>query len=324
MRLFVTGASGFIGGRFTRAAVDAGHQVTAMARSDASVKAVEALGATAVRCELGKVQAEHLAGVDAIVHCAAYVEQTGTRADFFRVNVDGTVQLLQAAREAKVKRFVLVSTEAVLFYGQHLRDVDEAHPYPRFTPFLYAESKAAQEQAVLQANGHGLTTLAIRPRLVWGPGDVTILPVVAEMVRTGRFRWIDGGRARTNTTHVDNVVHALLLALEKGKGGHAYFVTDDELTSMKDFLTQYLSTVGLTPGSASVPSWLLSPIAGAVETVWSLVGAKSAPPLTKLATALMSRDCTLRIDKARDELGYAPVVRLDQGLEALRRGNAKA
>ncbi|MBX7098756.1 MAG: NAD-dependent epimerase/dehydratase family protein [Myxococcaceae bacterium] len=319
MRLFVTGGSGFVGGAFIKAAVAQGHAVLAMARSDASAKAVEALGASAVRCELGAVPASALQGVEAVVHAAAHTEEFGPRDVFWKVNVEGTEQLLEAAREAKVPRFVLVSTEAVLFMGKDLHDVDESYPYPRFTPFLYSETKAAAEQRVLAANAPGFTTLAVRPRMVWGPGDVTILPAVAAMVRSGAFRWIDRGRARTHTTHIANAVHGLMLALTRGAGGKAYFVTDDEETTIKDFFTQYLATQGLTPPEASVPSWVAEPLAAGLERLWSLTGRKGKPPLTKLAVTLMTKDCLLNIDRARQELGYAPQVSLAEGLKTMPR-----
>lgn len=319
MRLFVTGGSGFVGGAFIKAALAQGHSVLAMARSDGSAKAVEALGASAVRCELGAVPAQALEGVEVVVHAAAHTEAFGPREAFWKVNVEGTEQLLEAARAAKVPRFVLVSTEAVLFMGKDLHDVDESYPYPRFTPFLYSETKAAAEQRVLAANAQGFTTLAVRPRMVWGPGDVTILPEVTAVVRRGDFRWIDGGRARTHTTHIANAVHGLMLALTRGEGGRAYFVTDDEETTIKDFFTQYLATQGLTLPDRSVPSWVAEPLAAGLERLWSLTGRAGSPPLTKLAVTLMTKDCLLNIDRARQELGYAPQVSLAEGLRTMPR-----
>ena len=171
MLVFVTGGSGFIGGHIIEALIAAGHSVRALARSAASRAAVEALGAQAVAGELGAVPDSALSGVDAIIHAAAHVEQWGDPADFERVNVGGTRQLIEAARAARVRRFIHISSEAVLFAGQPLVDLDESAPYPTPHPFLYPRTKAAAERLVLEAHDASLTTIALRPRMVWGPRD---------------------------------------------------------------------------------------------------------------------------------------------------------
>lgn len=314
MKIFVTGASGFVGGAFTRAAVKAGHDVLAMARSEKSARTVEALGAKAVRCELGKVNPEQLAGCDAIVHSAAFVEQWGSRAEFYAANVDGTTQLLDAAQQAKVPRFIHISTEAVLLYGQALHDIDENYPYPMSTPYLYSETKAEAERRVLGANRQGFTTISLRPRMIWGPGDETLLPVAVQMVKSGGFMWIDGGRMRTSMNHIDNLVHAILLSLSRGRGGEAYFVTDGEDMTLREFLGGYLKSQGLTPPDRSIPSWLTDNVAAAIEGIWKLLKLKPTPPLTRFASMVMSRECTLRIDKIRRDMGYEPQISPAKGL----------
>lgn len=320
MRIFVTGASGFIGGAAARALARA-HDVVAMARSEASAAAVRATGAVPVGCELGAVHAANLAGVDAVVHAAAFVGPWGTRDEFWNANVDGTAQLLAAAREAGVARFVHIGTEAALFAGQDLRDIDETYPYPASTPFLYSETKAEAERRVLAANdpGGAFTTLSLRPRLVWGPGDQSVLRELVDMVQSGRFMWIGGGSARTSTTHVDNVVHGILLALTRGRGGEAYFLTDGEVWTMRDFLTRYLATQGVDPGTRSIPAWLARGAAAVIEPIWRSLGIPADPPLTRFAACIMSAECTLRIDKARRDLGYEPIVSVEAGLAAMPR-----
>jgi hypothetical protein len=316
MRVFVTGATGFIGGEIVRL-LAARHTVLAMSRSEAGDEVVKKLGAAPVRCDLLTLEPGQIPACEAVVHCAAWVEPWGSRDDYWRANVEGTERVLAAAKAAGARRFVHMSTEAVLWRGQHLRDVDETYPYPEKTPFLYAETKAEAERRVVAANAPGFETIVLRPRFVWGPGDRTIVPEARDMVARGAFLWLDGGRARTSTTHVANLAHATSLALEKGRGGEIYFVTDGEINDFKTFLTKLLGAHGVTLPERSLPSWLVRPIAAVVEGLWRALGPEGPPPITRHAVALLCCDCTLRDDKARRELGYAPVIRVAEGLRQL-------
>jgi len=289
-----------------------------MSRSPASSQLIQSMGATPVRCELGTVKPDDLAGCDTIIHCAAFVKQWGTREQFWNANVRGTQQLLAAAKQAGARRFVHIGTEAVLFNDEPLRNIDETYPYPRSSPFLYSASKALAEQSVLAANDSTFTALSIRPRFIWGPGDQTILPSLADMVRKKRFVWIDHGSASTSTTHIDNLVQAVTRALTHGAGGNAYFVTDPGMTTFKEFLTALLATQGLTPPAGSMPRNVAMGIAKFLEASWRILGIQSDPPVTRLAVSLMSRDCILKIDKARRELGYEPKLTREQGLAGLQ------
>lgn len=317
MRVFITGGSGFVGGHvIERLAKD--HTVLAMARSDASAAKVASYGATPVRCDLDTLTADDLAGCDAVVHCAAYVEPWGTRAMFWRGNVEGTARVLSVARAAGVRRFVHIGTEAALFDGHDLVNVDESHPYPARQRYLYSETKAEAERRVLAASTEGFEALSLRPRLVWGPRDTSVLPEVLRMAREGAWSWLDGGRARTSTTHVDNLAHAVALALTRGRGGRSYFVADDGARTIRAFLTELAATQGVTLADRSTPGWLARPLAAMVEGAWRLVGAVKAPPMTAFAVSMMSRTVTVDTRRARDELGYAPVRTVDEGLAAMR------
>lgn len=316
-RIFLTGASGFIGGAISRQLAGA-HEIVAMSRSEKSDARIEALGVQTLRCDLDTLSPGDLPECEAVVHCAAWVAPWGRREDYWRANVEGTSRLLEAARAAGAKRFVHISTEAVLWHGQHLRNVDETEPYPNQTPFLYAETKAEAERRVLAANRPGeFETIVLRPRLVWGPGDTTLVPEAIEMVNKGAFSWIDGGRARTSTTHIDNLVHAVGLALERGVGGEIYFVTDGEITDLRSFVTRLLGAHGVALPERSVPSWLARPAATAIEGVWRALGIQQAPPLTRHAVGLLCCDCILNDEKARSTLGYRPVISVEAGLAQL-------
>ncbi len=320
MKVFVTGGSGFVGGHLIEALAASGHEVLALARSPRSAEVVKGYGARPVTGELGAVREEDLRGVDAVVHAAAFVEEWGTRAQFWEANVEGTTQLLSAARAAGVGRFVLVGTEAALFDGRDLCDIDETYPYPARQVFLYSETKAEAERRVLAASTEGFTALSVRPRFVWGPRDTSVLPAILRMAREGGFAWIDGGRHRTSTTHVATLVRGLELALTRGRGGQSYFVADDGTRTLREFLTALAGTAGVTLPDRSIPGAVARPAAALVEGAWRLLGMKRTPPMTRFAVTMMSREVTVRTGKARDELGWAPVISVEEGIAAMSAG----
>ncbi|MEE9373304.1 MAG: NAD-dependent epimerase/dehydratase family protein [Saprospiraceae bacterium] len=318
MKIFITGASGFIGGAVTKALVSK-HKVSAMARSEKSANIVAAIGARAVMCSLNNVEASHLQGVDVVIHSAAYVESWGTKQQFWEMNVNATKQLLAVARKAGVKRFVHISTEACLFHGQAMVNIDETYPYAEHTPYLYSMTKREAEKLVVNANDTGVfDTVTVRPRMVWGPDDKTILPEVLKLVDSGAFSWINHGKAMTSITYIGNLVEGILLAMEKGRAGEIYFITDSEQPSVKEFLTGLLLTQNITPSSKSVPSYILRPLAYIVESVWRLFNIKKDPFITRFAADIMSVECTINIDKARKELGYQPQISFKEGLKAMK------
>jgi nucleoside-diphosphate-sugar epimerase len=317
---FVTGGSGFIGGRLIERLVAEGLGVRALARSQAAAERVAALGAEPVRGELADVEAMRAGagGCEWAFHAAAMLGDWGSPEDFQRGNVDGTANALQACAQAGVRRFVHVGTEAALMAGEPLVEVDESAPLRPDSPALYSATKARAEQLVRAAAREGFETVVLRPRFVWGVGDTTLLPQIVGLVRSGRFAWIDGGRHRTSTTHVANVVEGLLLAARRGRAGEAYFVTDGEPVVFRDFLAELMATQGVTPPSRSMPAGVARVLATAGEGLWRALRLPGRPPLTRFAYWVSAQECTIRTDKARGELGYAPVQTIADGLRELQ------
>jgi nucleoside-diphosphate-sugar epimerase len=317
--VFVTGGSGFIGGRLVERLCAEGHLVRALARSDTAAESVRARGAEPVPGDLADVAAMR-AGADGCqlaFHAAATLGDWGRRADFERGNVQGTHNVLRACEDAGVRRFVHVGTEAALLAGKPLVEVDETAPLRPDSPALYSSTKARAEQAVLAANSERFETVVVRPRFVWGRGDTTLLPVIAEMVRTGRFAWIGGGRHRTSTTHVDNTVEGLLLGADRGRPGNAYFVTDGEPVVFREFVGRLLDTQGLAAPTRSIPAPVAAVLAASGERAWRLLPLPGRPPLTRFAYWVSAQECTIRIDKAREQLGYQPPRSVEDGLAEL-------
>ena len=261
-------------------------------------------------------------GCELAFHAAATLGDFGNKEDFERGNVDGTRNVLDACSRAGVTRFVHVSTEAALMAGEPLVQVDETAPLRPDSPVLYSSTKARAEQLVVGANRDGFETVVVRPRFVWGVGDTTLLPVMVEMTKAGRFAWVNGGRHRTSTTHVDNVVEGLMLGAAKGAGGNAYFVTDGEPVVFREFVSKLLATQGVTAPSRSVPAGIAGPVARGGEILWGSLRLSGHPPLTRFAFWISSQECTIRIDKAREQLGYQPVRTIEDGLDELERDHS--
>jgi nucleoside-diphosphate-sugar epimerase len=319
IRAFVTGGSGFIGGALIERLRREGWAVRALARSNAAAAKVRERGAEPAPGDLDHTGAMRAGaeGCDVCFHAAAKVEDWGDPADFERVNVRGTENVIAACREAGVRRLVHVGTEAAITAGQPLVGVDEAAPLRPDSPFPYSSTKARAEQRVLAANGNGLETVVVRPRFVWGRGDTTLLPAIAELVRSGRFRWVGGGRHLTDTTHVDNTFEGLWLGATKGRPGGVYFVSDGEPVVFREFLTRMLETQRVSAPHKSVPPGLAAAGAAAAETAWRLLRRPGPPPITRFAVWVSSKECTLDTSHAREELGYRPVKSREDGLAEL-------
>jgi nucleoside-diphosphate-sugar epimerase len=319
MSVFVTGGSGFLGQHLLRTYVQAGVPVKALARSAAAAGVVRAAGAEPVPGHVGDAASMRagMIGCEQVVHCAALADQWGPRERFDAVNVTGTAYVLAAARASGVARVVHVSTEAVLADGKPLRNVDESAPRPAHPVGNYAITKGLAEDLVTAANGGDFTTVVVRPRFIWGPGDTTVLPAVLAAARGNRFAWIDGGRYQTSTCHVSNVCAGILAAAERGVGGGIYFLTDGPPVEFRSFLTELAATAGVPLGDRSIPHPVAWAGASVLEEAWRLLRLRSEPPLTRTFLALSGQEMTVDDSRARAEIGYRPVVERAVGLATL-------
>lgn len=317
----VTGGSGFVGGRLIERLVAKGYQVRALARSDEAIQIVQKLGAEPVRGSLNDVAslARAVRGCDAVIHVAAYFKLWGDPAEFERSNVKGTAHLLQAAATASVHRFVQLGAAAVVMgdMAPMLR-ANETLPRQERAWAPYSGSKARSEALVLAANRDGVfETVVVRPPMIWGAG-MPVLDHMIETVKAGQFRWVGSGSQAMSTAHVDNVCHALELAVEKGRGGEAYFVSDGTDTTLKGLISALLRTRGIEPPRASAPLPVAWVMASVMEWVWRTFSRQGEPPITRQMLRLIGEPFTLDIGKAQRELGYQPEVSPEQGLRAMQ------
>lgn len=322
---FVSGGSGFVGSRLIALLVSRGWRVKALARSPEAIEAARRFGAIPVQGDLADAAALHsgMEGCEAVFHVAAHFKLWGPRAVFDRVNVEGMRMLVDAAIATRgLRRVVAVSAAAVVMGDpEPMLEVDERFPLQTRDFAPYSSSKAEGERLLLAANNRrpGFETIAIRPPFIWGP-DMPTLDHMAETVRAGRFQWVGGGGQAMSTCHVDNLCDALLLAVDHGRGGEAYFVSDGENGTLKSVISALLSTRGLVPEDRAVPFRLAWMMAGIMGAAWRLLGRGGEPPITRQMLRLIGKPFTINIAKARAELGYVPRVSFAEGIAAMGRG----
>jgi nucleoside-diphosphate-sugar epimerase len=327
MRVFVTGGSGFVGQHVIRLLVADGHQVSALARSYRAADTVREAGAEPIGGDMADLTAgetrvgwtDALAGVDAVVHVAAFMEFWGPDDLFRRANLEPTIAFHRAAADADVRRFVLVSAASVASGSQRAAVVgdttDEGRPN-----IAYSRVKLATERALLAADTPEMETVILRPPFIWGAGMTTVNEM-ADAAKAGRFMWIDHGRHIMDFVHVANLAHAVGRALTLGRHGGIYYVTDGTPMQIREFLTPLLATQGVDiRGSRSVPYALAAPFAATLDAAYRALRRAEPPMLTNWLVTFLGRDRSYDITSARTELGYTPQVPLAQGLAEMTAG----
>lgn len=316
MRAFVTGGSGFLGRNLIPYLRERGWDVRALARSPDAAAAVRAAGAEPAPGDITSSEGlvERLRGCDAAFHAAAWANDWGDRAVAWDANVAGTERMLTAAREAGVKRFVHVSTEAVLVGGRPIVRATEDWPYPTRSLGLYTWTKREAEKLARAASAPGFDVTIVRPRFIWGKGDTTLMPKFVEAAKSGVLKWFGGGRYFTSTCHVRNVCEGMLKAAEKGAPGEVYFLTDGEPIEFREFISTLLKKEGVEPPAASIPHAIAHASSIVMDLGWRLLRLRSRPPLPHASYHLMGEEVTVIDAKARKELGYEGAVTIAAGL----------
>jgi 2-alkyl-3-oxoalkanoate reductase len=323
VRVLVTGTTGMLGRGVALALAARGDRVTVLQRRPADLGLPEVLtdvsDADAVRAAV--------AGHDAVVHLAAKVNVVGPEAEYLRVNVGGTQAVVDACRVAGVPRLVHVSSPSVAHPGRSLvgRGADPADAATARGP--YARSKALAEQVALAADCGDLAVVAIRPHLVWGPGDTQLIARIVDRARSGRLPLIGSGAALIDTTYVSNAVDALLAALDRcvEARGRPLVVTNGEPRPVAEIIAAVCRAAGVRVPTRHVPVRLAHLGGAAVESWWALqerlstAGPRDDPPLTRFLVEQLSTAHWFDQRLTRDILRWQPRVSLDDGLAELER-----
>lgn len=326
MKVLVTGASGFLGSHIVDACLRAGDTVRVLVREESdlghlrTVAGVEfAYGDLRDTASLRRATA----GVDVVHHSAARVTDRGTRAQFRDENVRGTERLMAAARRAGARRFVFISSPSALMgvRGGDQLGIDESEPYPARHLNLYSETKAEAERLVLAADRREFTTVALRPRAVWGPRDTSgFMPRLIAKMMTGRLPDLSGGRpVYASLCYCENAADACVRAARAdGVGGRAYFIADREPVEVWSMLAVLAGRFGGKPPTRQVSLGLLRALAATADTLWKLppLARHSSPPLSRYTLALLTRSATYDTSAARRDLAPPPVAH-DVGMARL-------
>jgi len=322
MRVLVTGGSSLIGAGVAAALLARGDEVVVQQRGRS-----ETLGRLGVRQELGDIRDLDVvlaaaAGCDAIVHLAAKVGVVGDWEDYRSINVDGTRNVMNAAQRRGVGRLVHVSSPSVAHGGEPIVGGGADEPVLGRRRAWYPESKAKAEIAALAAAGDELGVVAIRPHLVWGPGDTQLVGRIVERAATGRLALVGGGRALVDTTYIDNAVDSLVAALDAVEpgarcSGRAYVVSNGEPRMIRELVEGICRAAGVPFEPRTVSLRVGRSLGAVVERAWPLLRRDDEPPLTQFLAEQLGTAHWFDPRPARDDLGWTPAVSIDEGLARL-------
>lgn len=315
VKVLVTGGTSLLGASVARLLHERGDDVTVMQRSPSGLDMAEVLGDIGDAAAL----AEATKDADAVIHLAARVAATGTWSDFEATNVRGTAELLGAAVAAGVSRFVYVSSPSVAHAGESLVGAGAAPANPATARGFYARSKAEAERVALAGNSKSLSVLAIRPHLVWGPGDRQLVGRIVERARQGRLAIVGSGTALIDTTYVDNAADALVSAVERAPklAGRALVVSNGQPRPVREMLNRIVAAAGLEPPTLKVPASVAKTGGRAVEAWWQRKQRLDDPPMTSFLAEQLATAHWFDQRETRRALQWEPKVDLAEGFRRL-------
>jgi len=318
--VLVTGGGGFLGGAIARLLVSRGETVRSFSRGH--YPELEALGVEQVQGDLSDTAAviQACRNMEAVFHVAAKPGVWGAYAAFYRPNVVGTENIIQACKTCGVRRLIYTSSPSVVFDGSDMEGVDERVPYSSAYDAPYPQTKALAEQKVLAAASQGLDVIALRPHLIWGPGDNHLVPRILRRAR--RLRQVGDGTNKVDTIYIDNAAWAHILAEQQLQrqpelSGRVYFISQDDPIALWDMVNRILAAGGQAPVTRTISPAMASLIGAICEAVYTLLRIKSEPPMTRFVAKELASAHWFNIQAAKNDLGYQPEVSTEEGLKRL-------
>ncbi|WP_409047496.1 NAD-dependent epimerase/dehydratase family protein [Microbacterium sp. HA-8] len=316
MIVLATGASGFLGRAVAAELVAQGHEVRTLQRRPSGVPgATDVLGSVTDAALVERA----LEGVEGVVHLAAKVSLAGDPREFRAVNVDATIALLDAALAAGVTGIVHVSSPSVAHTGTALAGAGADTAAPARAHGEYARTKAEAELLALARDGAAMRVTAIRPHLVWGPGDTQLVARIVDRARRGRLPLLNGGTALIDSTYIDNAASGIVAALGRMDAAHgrAFVLTNGEPRPVGDLLAGICLAAGVRPPRWSVPASLGRAAGSLIERVWAVRPGHDEPPMTRFLAEQLSTAHWFDQRETRRALDWAPAVSIDEGLRRL-------
>ena len=322
MKVLITGGGGFLGLAIGKRLRARGDEVRSLARGDHPELA--GLGIEALRGDVADAEAVSKAveGCEAVIHTAAKAGDWGPYSEYRASNVEGTVHVIDACRQHGVKRLVYTSTPSVIHGGDDVEGIDESAPYPAHFDAPYPETKSIAEQKVLDANGPDLSTVALRPHLIWGPGDHHLVPKIISRARAGRLRHVGNEPKLVDVVYIDNAAEAHVLALDRlapdaACAGKAYFISQGVPIENWEMTDRILEAGGVSPVKHRISPGLAYAAGAVLELVYKVFPLSDEPPMTRFLARQLSTAHWYDISAARRDLGYEPTVSIDEGLKHL-------
>lgn len=316
MKVLVTGSTSLVGGAVVTRLSDRGDAVAVLQRRPSGLGVAEHLGDVADRAAVDAA----MNGVEGVVHIAGRASATGEWALFDATNVQGTRNVVDAARAAGVSRFVHVSSPSVAHSGQSLVGASADPADPVHARGHYARSKALAELIALEANSSDMPIVAVRPHLIWGPGDTQLVGRIVGRAKAGRLAIVGSGAALIDTTYIDNAADALVAALDAAPelGGRALVVTNGQPRPVHEILSRIVLAAGLEPPRIKVPYRVARTGGLAVEQIWDRRGRDDDPPMTSFLAEQLGTAHWFDQRETRRALKWEPNVSVDEGFRRLQ------
>ncbi|NOX26044.1 MAG: NAD-dependent epimerase/dehydratase family protein [Deltaproteobacteria bacterium] len=321
-KVLVTGGGGFVGFAISKRLLNLGIEPVVMGRS--RYVHVDKLGIRQYPGDIRDIEAVRraAAGCDTVFHVAAKAGIWGRKRDYFSINLAGTENIIRVCRDDEISRLIYTSTPSVVFNGRSIAGGGRTIPYAARFLCHYAFSKAAAEQLVLAANSTSLATVALRPHLIWGPGDSNLIPRLVARGREGQLRQVGDGANLVDIAYIDNVVEAHILAAKNltihgPAAGRAYFISQGEPVNLWNWINALFGRLHIPPVNKKI-SFAQAYLAGAVfEAFYRLAGIQREPVMTRFLAQQLAKSHWFSMAAAKDDLGYSPLVSTEEGMDRL-------
>ena len=318
-RVLVTGGGGFLGSAIVKLLVERGDHVRSFSRS--FYPALASIGVEQFQGDIeDKTSVEKACkDIDLVFHVAAKAGVWGKYSEYYRTNVTGTQNIIEACKKHNVSKLVYTSSPSVIFDGTDMEGVNESYPYPGKYNAPYPKTKALAEQAV-RAVTNNLLTVILRPHLIWGPGDSHLVPRIIS--RAKQLAIVGNSKNVVDTVYIDNAAYAHMLAAEKldenpDISGNIYFISQGEPVFLWEMINNILKAGGLPPVKRSIShkaAWLIGAI---LELLYNILNIKNEPKMTRFVADELAKCHWFDISAAQKDLGYIPRISTEEGLKRL-------